>query len=262
MKTLAVATFALLCVGCTKASADCREDVAAAFEHLKTSGLPYRMEKIVVISGQQTYRRMSEFVPPDRMRGISSNGVQGYLPTETIRVGQRAWLNESGGWPWGWREWDPRPADDLVARMEKTPADDDGARMRIFREARDSAVRNFLLLQNDYSIPADAMFECLGRVEFDGAVYLGYRIPLHSVTISEVAVGASSETRQQEFSRRPPEWRTIFVDRESMLPAYDLVSQAYQYYNPRDKVQFTYPSDIKIEPSLWCRVGLCRSVSR
>jgi hypothetical protein len=42
-----------------------------------------------------------------------------------------------------------------------------------------------------------------------------------------------------------------------MLPAYDLVSQAYQYDNSREKVQYTYPDDIKIEPALWCREGLC-----
>jgi hypothetical protein len=62
---------------------------------------------------------------------------------------------------------------------------------------------------------------------------------------------------QQELSRKPQEWRTVFVDRESMLPAYDLVSQEYQLDNPSHKVQYTYPMDIKIEPPLWCRLGLC-----
>jgi hypothetical protein len=100
MKILMVATFALLCAARTKASADCRDEVAAAFERLRTSGRPYRKETTWVISDQQTSREKSEFVPPDRMRGATSNGVPGYAPTETILVGQRAWLNASGGWPW------------------------------------------------------------------------------------------------------------------------------------------------------------------
>jgi hypothetical protein len=115
---------------------------------------------------------------------------------------------------------------------------------------------HFLALQN-HPIPADAVFECLGKVEFEGTVYLGYRHRFDRVIISEVAPGASSETRQQELSRKPQVWRTVLVDRDSMLPAYDLVSQAHQLDNPRDKVQYTYPNNIKIEPPLWCRLGLC-----
>jgi hypothetical protein len=253
-----VATFALLCAGCTKASADCRGEVAAAFERLRTSGRPYRMETTSVISSQQTSRQTSEFVPPDRVRGATTNGVRGYGPTETIRIGQRAWLNEAGGWPWGWREWDPRLADDLLARMEKIPADVVGARMRIFMEGRDFAVFHFLFLQNHDSIPAGAVFECLGKVEFEGTTYIGYRD--RSVTRIIVGVapsGASSDVGQQDLSRQPQEWRTVLVDRESMLPAYDLLSQEYQLDNPRHKVQYTYPIDITIEPPFWCRLGLC-----
>jgi hypothetical protein len=142
--------------------------------------------------------------------------------------------------------------------MEKIPAEDVGARMRIFREGRDFAVVHFLLLQNDYAIPANAVFECLGRVEFDGTVYFGYRTRFDTVTVAVMAPGALSETGQQQLSRKPPDWRTVLVDRESMLPAYDLVSQAYQLDNARHKVEYTYPIDIKIEPPLWCRIGLCR----
>lgn len=270
MATLAAATFALLCVARTGALADCRDEVAAAFERLKTSGRPYRMETASIISDQQTSHKTSEFVPPDRMRVVTSNGVPGYSPDETIRVGQRAWLNENGGWPWGWREWDPRPAEDFLARMEKIPADDVDARARIFREVRSLAISSpafasswvhVLALQNDYPIPADAVFECLGKVEFEGTVYLGYRRRFDTVIVSEVAPGVSGQTEQQQLTRKPQEWRTVLVDRDSMLPAFDLVSQAYQLNNARDKVEYTYPNSIKIEPPLWCRLGLCRSVS-
>jgi hypothetical protein len=239
------------------ARADCRDEVAAAFERLKTSGRPYRKETISVINDQLTSHETVEFLPPDRMRVITSYGILAWGNLETIRVGQRAWLNEEV-WPWGWREWDPRPADDLLARLQTTAADDVPTRIRmIFAAAgREPTSVRLLPMQDRPLLPGD-VFECLGRVEFEGAVYLGYRHRFDRVIISEVAPGASSETRQQELSRKPQVWRTVLVDRDSMLPAYDLVSQEYQLDNPRDKVEYTYPNNIKIEPPLWCRLGLC-----
>jgi hypothetical protein len=74
---------------------------------------------------------------------------------------------------------------------------------------------------SDYPIPADAVFECLGRVEFMGAVYLGYRARLKK-RIATISVGPLSEARQQELTRKlqeiPQEWRTVFVDPQSTLP--------------------------------------------
>ena len=110
-----------------------------------------------------------------------------------------------------------------------------------------------LPLQDRPVLPGN-VFECLGRVEFEGTVYLGYHHRFERSIIVEMAPSASSETRQQELSRKPQEWRTVLVDRDSMLPAYDLVSQEYQLDNPRDKVEYTYPNNIKIAPPLWCRL--------
>lgn len=66
------------------------------------------------------------------------------------------------------------------------------------------------------------MFEGLGRVEFEGTVYLGYRTRFDRVVVAAVPPGASSETRQQVLSPQKGLW----VDRESMLPAYDFVSDS------------------------------------
>jgi hypothetical protein len=266
VKMLLVAAFSLLCAVCTEASADCRGEVAAAFERLRASGRPYRKDVTFVVSDQQTFRGTAEFLPPDRMREITNNGVAGDGTFETIQVGQRAW-SSPGGWPWGWREWDPRPADDLLARLQTIAADDVMARTRmIFAAAgRDSTSVRLLRLQDRPVLPGD-MFECLGRVEFEGAVYLGYRVRFDRVEFELASAFASRETKQRELSRKPQDkpqdWRTVFVDPQSMLPAYDLVSQENQLGNPRDEVAYTYPSNIKIAPPLWCRLGLCRSVSR
>jgi hypothetical protein len=237
VKTLVWATFSLLCAVCTEASADCRDEVVAAFERLRTSGRPYRKEVTFVVSDQQTFHGTVEFLPPDRKREITSPSYGGTY--ETIWVGQRAWFNDGGWpwawrWPWGWRERDPR-----LMQME-------------FAKGKD-----FSTLP-ERPVPADAVFECLGRVEFSGTAYIGYRAPLDKRIET---VGPLSEARERALLRQlqlmPQEWRTVFVDPQSTLPAYELVAQENQLDNPRDKVQYTYPNDIKIERPLWCRVGLC-----
>jgi len=60
----------------------------------------------------------------------------------------------------------------------------------------------------------------------------------------------------------PQEWRTVFVDPQSMLPAHDLVAQNNHLDSPSYKVRYTYPNDIKIEPPFWCQLNLCRSILR
>jgi hypothetical protein len=139
------------------------------------------------------------------------------------------------------------------------------ARMGPYPNAEDLRKRGDFSTMPDSPIPPDTTFECLGRVEFKGTAYLGYRARL-KMTIATIAMGPLSESGQQELSRKlqqmPQEWRTVFVDPESMLPAYDLVAQENQLDSPRNKVRYTYPNNISIEPPIWCRIGLCRSVLR
>jgi len=237
MKILAVATFALWCGVCTEASADCRDEVAAAFERLSTSGRPYRKEVTSVISDQQTFHGTVEFRPPDRMREITSNGVRGYGSSEVIRVGQRIWSG-AGLWPWTWREWDAGSA-------------------QIVLEQR----KDFSAL-SDRPIPAQAVFECLGRVEYQGTAYLGYRARLDAAIMTfSLPNTAPSEAQQQELSRRlaqmPQQWRTVFIDPERMLPVHDIVAEDNQLERPKSKVQYSYPDRIRIEPPIWCSIGLC-----
>jgi hypothetical protein len=197
------------------ARADCRDEVAAAFERLRTSGRPYRKEVTNIISDQQTYHETSEFVPPDRMREITNSGVAGYGSDEFIRVGSRAWSNNVGGWPWTWREWNAS----FVQAMAPW---------------------------RDPVISVDAVFECLGKVEFEDTAYLGYRAPV-AKTIVTIREGPLSESGQQVLLRRlqqmPQEWRTVFVDPQSMLPAHDLAAQKNQLDSPRYKARYTYPND-------------------
>jgi hypothetical protein len=240
VKTLTLATL-LLCLGTAlvaEPSTVCRDELAAAFERLKT--LPYRKAVTSDLSGHPSvgdriiFGGTAEFLPPDRMREIrrtTTNGVAGWTE-ETIRVGQRAWSNW-GGFFWGWREWDPI----LMPR----------------------------LLLADIPVPADAVFECLGRVEFEGTAYLGCRTRVaRAIAVIVPRDGALSDARQreleQELQQMPQEWRTVFVDLQSALSAHDLAAQENQLDNPSRKVRYTYPNNIKIEPPVWCRLGLCRSI--
>jgi hypothetical protein len=219
----------------TAAQKECRDEVAAAFERLKTSGRPYRNETTATVDGQ-TFRKTLEFVPPDQMR-LSDNSLW-VMNAYYIRIGQRAWANWSP-FPWGWSEEYPDPR---------------YIQMKLGANDPFSAV-----LSNSSPI-----YECLGRVEFEGTAYFGYRARLTwtIVGVNGTFNGTLSEAQKRELDRKrqelPQEWRTVFVDPESRLPAYELMAQEDQLGNPSSKVQYVYPNNIDIEPPLWCRLGLCR----
>jgi hypothetical protein len=222
VKALAGAAFSLLCAGCTETSSNCRDEVAAAFERLRSAGRPYRKETVIIVSDQQTYRATAEYIPPDQMREITSIGAPGYGTVEIIRIGARAWSNESG-----WREWEPGLAQEIYGRGE-------GMDVSVWP---------------DRAVPEDAVFECLGRVEFKGMAYIGYRAQL---AMAIAWVSPLSEDEQQKLLSKlrqmPQEWRTVLLDPESALPVHDLVAEENKLENPRSKVQYSYPNDIKIDP--------------
>jgi hypothetical protein len=246
-KSVALAIFSLLCQACAQSLAvepatSCRDELAAAFERLKT--VPYRKEVTSDVSDhfvagdRKTFLGTAEFLPPDRMREITNvtdNGVAGRTQ-ENIRIGERLWSNWRGFFGM-WREWDPflrRAAKPILAEIP---------------------------------VAADAVVECLGRVEFAGSAYLGYRTRLvQSIAVIADRNGTVSDARQREIERKlqqmPQQWRTVFVETATALPAYDLVAEENQLDNPSRKVQYAYPNNIKIDPPLWCRLGLCRSILR
>jgi hypothetical protein len=177
---------------------------------------------VIIVSDQQTYRQIAEYVPPDRMREFTTIGAPGYGTTELIRIGARAWSNEIG-----WREWESGLAQSIYDR---------GAGMDVS-------------VWPDRAVPERTAFECLGRVEFKGTSYVGYRAKLDKVTTT---IGPLSVAELQrlltQVRQMPQEWRTVFLDEQSALPAHDLIAEENKLDHPRSKVQYTYPGDIKIEP--------------
>ena len=46
----------------------------------------------------------------------------------------------------------------------------------------------------------------------------------------------------------PPKWRTVLVDRETGLPAYDIITLTSELDSPTLKTRHTYPRRLAIEP--------------
>ena len=226
---LAITTVALLSAGCTETPANCRDEVAAAFERLRTSGRPYRRETTIV-SYQRTYREIAEYLPPDRMREITDRGIPGYETSEVIRVGARAWDRTLSN-RWSWHAWKPGDAVEIYG----------------------GSLGMDFSIWPDRVVPERHEFECLGRVVFKGTPYVGYRARLPKVIVRvSTSTAPLSELSEQELMSKlqqmPQLWRTIFVDWRSALPAHDLVAEENQLDNPTSEVHFTYPGDIKIDP--------------
>jgi len=87
-----------------------------------------------------------------------------------------------------------------------------------------------LQVQEAFAPPrVTAEFNCLGDVTFEGKSYRAYQTTPEKVATGEVLA------------------RTIYVDPETGLPAFNVVGAPDAGSDPVVKGQFTYPSDIKIE---------------
>jgi len=97
----------------------------------------------------------------------------------------------------------------------------------------------------------ETLFECLGTVAFEGKTYAGYRTDHDDRPGTSVVVQGVGKISQEALARLRQQltlWRTILVDRETGLPAYQIVAPANQLDSPAWKIRYTYPSDIAIEP--------------
>jgi hypothetical protein len=210
------ALLALLVVESTAVSADCRSEVETAIHELDMPDRAYRSE-----TTDQTYRSITEFIPPDRTREITyaANWVQRVKeyfmgPLEMILIGNRMWVHENKTW-----------VEDTV-QITHTPE----------------------------ALPPEATFSCLEDVAFEGKTYAGYQMR-SQLTWQSVAVFSGTGIRniQQEealklLKEAPTHWRTILVDRETGLPAYVIITPTNQLDSPTSKTHYTYPRDLTIEP--------------
>jgi hypothetical protein len=217
------AVLTLLVVNGTAASADCRGEVEAAIRGLDISDRPYRSE---MIAGR--YRETTEFIPPDRMRKIADSPywieriviyLTGAGPFETIQIGDRTW-----------------------ERVEKKWIDYGSARSPLWKKKPPAQ-----------PLPSDTTFACLGAVAFETTIYTGYQISFRPTTVATITLGTSISKIQEEQALKalkdaPPTWLTILVDRETGLPAYDIMTPTSELDSPKWTIHYTYPRDLTIEP--------------
>jgi hypothetical protein len=222
------AVLAFLVVESTAASADCQSDVEAAFQKLEMPDRPYRSQTTI-----QTYQETTEFIPPDRVRRIvpsaiweSANWVQRILaylvgpdPIETIQIGNRTWTRVNKKW------------------LEY------GAAPKMFPAGLPPL-----------ETTSETTFACLEAVAFEGKTYAGYQISFRPTRGAVIVPrgGSLSKAQEEEISKAlkqaPPIWRTILVDRETGLPAYQIMADTNQLDVPTSKTRYTYPRDLTIEP--------------
>jgi hypothetical protein len=214
----------------TAASADCRGEVEAAFQRLEMSDRPYRSEMTI-----QNHRETIEFIPPDRVRRVDSsdwasalqfNFLQRILayfagpdPIETIQIGSRTWTHVNKKW----LEYEAAPKifPTGLPPLETTP---------------------------------ETTFACLEAVAFEGKTYAGYQISFRPTQTAMVVASGTRVSKMQEeeiskaLKQAPPLWRTLLVDRETGLSAYQIMADTNQLDAPISKIRFTYPRDFTIEP--------------
>jgi hypothetical protein len=213
--------------------ADCRSEVEAAFQKLEMPDRPYRSEMTITgpdLTLSQAYRETTEFIPPDRMRRIADSPYwfvrllfyfMGQDPIETIRIGDRTWERVDKKWvesPYG----------------SKFPQENSPFK----------------------ALPPDAAFACLDAVRFKGRTYTGYQASFRPTTVLMAQMDHMSPSKMQEEEERalktlreaPPKWRTVLVDRETGLPAYDIITLTSELDSPILKMRYTYPRRLAIEP--------------
>ena len=222
-----------LVVDSTAVWADCRSEVEAAFQKLEMPDRPYRSEMTITgpdLTLSQAHRETTEFIPPDRMRRIADSPYwfvrilfyfMGQDPIETIRIGDRTWERVDKKWvesPYG-----PK------FPQETFP----------FK-----------------ALPSHTAFACLEAVRFEGRTYAGYQASFRPTTVATVQMDHMSSSKMQEEKERalktlreaPPKWRTVLVDRETGLPAYDIITLTSELDSPTLTTRHTYPRRLAIEP--------------
>lgn len=179
-------------------AADCNGEVLAAFEKQRTSkafrvALEQKMPEGDV-------KMTIDYIPPAKMlQTVVSPAMPG--EQQTMLVGDRAFAGLNGVW----EELLPMYSQSVVAEVHTAVGE---------------APKNL------------GVFECLGRVRFEGKEFVGYR------------------TKPDADAEKPAEGavtRTIYVDAATGLPAYNVVGSGKQDDASAVKVVYSYPADVVIE---------------
>lgn len=167
------------------AHADCTSEVDQAFSKLR-GGKGFRVETKIVHEQQGTLDMIVDYVLPDRMHQRVRMGNSPAL-METVAIGSKVWSNQGQGWT----EVPQNFADAIVGQL---------------KEQVSPSTKNIL------------KYECLGETEFEGKSYLAYKAAL-PVPVEERPKGAPEQAPQ------PDNVQTVYIDKETGLPARNIVTK-------------------------------------
>lgn len=182
------------------AAEECRKAVEDAFTKQRTAkGFRFTAE---MPSAEGPTRMTIDYMPPDRM--YQKVEAPGHVkPVETIAIARWAWGTMGGGW----EELQPQFAQSITSHVHET-------------------------LVAPLQISAD--FTCLGKVQFEGAEYFGYRADQPS-------------TLANADAKAPALARTLYVDAASGQPMRNVVARLDGSEPPVFVGRYSYPTDIAIE---------------
>jgi len=186
---LSILALSLLLAMPAHAAADCKGDVNAAFEKLRSSK-SFRM-KTTIANEQGSLKMSVDYVLPDRMhQKVTLGGGSGQV--ELIVIGTKAWSNNGQGW----------------AEMPATFAEHVADQIK-------QSVASPTQSDND--------FVCLGDTDFEGKAYTAYRTTLAAPTPQgqSPATGTNFQTVYVDKATGLPERNIVTADLASEKRLFD-----------------------------------------
>jgi hypothetical protein len=191
------------------ADVSCKGQVDAAFAKLRDAG-KFRLETTIK-NKDGTLKMQADYVLPDRMHQTVMLGGEG-AAMEMIVVGKKAWSNQGGGWaelPEAFAQTVANQIKDTVADAPKVSTD----------------------------------YKCVGDKEFEGKTYT-----LYQGVLSMPLAADAKDKGPRVTSLSAPNLQNVYVDKETGLPARNIVTPVT---DPESRVfdgKFTIVKELNIEP--------------
>lgn len=189
-----------------EAGADCKAEVDQAFSKLR--GMKgFRLETRIVNEQQGSLSMTVDYLLPDRMHQRVSLG-DSPARMETIAIGSKVWSNQGQGWS----EVPANFAEVITRQLKETVAEPS---------------------------KSELAYECLGETTFEGKPYLAYKTMLPPAA-DEKAKGAP------KTAAGPANVQTLYIDKETGLPARNVVTKGDGSDKRLFDGTFSMPADITI----------------
>lgn len=189
------------------ANASCKDEVDQAFSKLR-GGKGFRLETTIVNEQQGSLSMVVDYVLPDRMHQRVSLG-NSPAKMETIAIGDKVWSNQGQGWT-------------------EVPAN--------FAEVISKQLKETVAQPSKSTIE----YECLGDTTFEGKSYLAYKAKLPAVA-DEQAKG------EKQAAAGPDNIQTLYVDKETGLPARNVVVKGDGSEKRLFDGTFSQPADLNVQ---------------